>query len=139
MVTTGAEMPILNGIGSAASAVAVLNASARPSAAAVVRKKSDRMLLLPGVGARCDRAVRSYGLGIGVDPVNGAPVALGRLLDETPDAVLDGVEARLALHLEPARALDRNRDDVLDPPRPAGEHHDAVRQVDRLVDLMGDE
>src|SRR5262245_63503278 len=57
MVTTGAEMPILNGIGSAASAVAVLNASARPSTAAVVRKKSDGMPVLPGVGARFDRAV----------------------------------------------------------------------------------
>src|SRR5215471_3183629 len=52
MVTTGAEMPILNGIGSAAWAVAVLNASARPSAAAVVQKVSDRMLVLPGVGTR---------------------------------------------------------------------------------------
>src|SRR5262245_60512458 len=48
MVTTGAEMPILNGMGSAASAVAVLNANARPSAPAVVRKKSDRMPVLPG-------------------------------------------------------------------------------------------
>src|SRR5262245_925052 len=48
MVTTGAEMPILNGIGSAARAVAAPNASARPSAAAVVQKVSDRMLVLPG-------------------------------------------------------------------------------------------
>src|SRR5262245_36381136 len=56
MVTTGAEMPILKGVGSAASAVAVPNASARPSAAAVLRKKSDRMPVLPG-GARFDRAV----------------------------------------------------------------------------------
>jgi hypothetical protein len=36
-------------------------------------------------------------------PVNGAPVGLGGLLDEAPDAVLDGVEARLALPLEPPR------------------------------------
>src|SRR5216684_2379762 len=81
------------------------------------------------------------GSGTGLARVDAPPVAsaFDVVLDQAPDAVLDGVEARLALQAERARALDRDRDLVLDPARPPGEDHDAVRQIDRLVDLVGDE
>src|SRR6266851_8437069 len=130
MVTTGAEMPILNGLRSAATEGA---ASARPSKVAMMRT------------VRVNMVSSHNGLETGIAPVNGRPVAIGRqsglhvLLDQAPDAVLDRMETRLALHAQRPRALDLDRDALLDPSGPPREHDDAVRQIDRLVDLMGDE
>src|SRR5258706_14378914 len=125
MVTTGAEMPILNGMASAAWAGAAAACSATPSATAamlnfVKRIGSSKCL------ARSRAAISALRTVIG--PVNVAPVALGPdiLLDEAPDGVFDGVEARLAFYGQPARALERDRDALLHHSRPAGEHDDAV-------------
>src|SRR3954468_19923874 len=141
MVTTGAEMPILNGISSAAAAGdAAPSASARQ--ATVLRDMPIRMAFSSlKAGARLDRAVRPNGLGIGIAAVNRAAVAIRPhvLLDQAPDAILDRMETRLAFQRQPARPLDRHRDDFLDASRPAGEHRDTVGQVDRFVDLMGHE
>src|SRR5215510_15768601 len=66
------------------------------------------------------------------------PAAIDILLDQAPDPVLDGVKARFALETQRARSLDRDRDDLLHLARPTGEDDDAVGQIDRLVDLVGD-
>src|SRR3954453_15229317 len=133
MVTTGAEMPILNGVSSAAAAgdaapsVRPRLASARQ--ATVLRNLPIRMAFsslkrVPGwIELSADK-----GLGIGIAAVNRAAVAIRPhvLLDQAPDAILDRMETRLAFQRQPARPLDRHRDDVLDAPRPAGEPRDAV-------------
>jgi hypothetical protein len=46
------------------------------------------------------------------------------------------VEAQLA---RVARALDRHGELAVDAPRPAAEHHDAIAEHDRLVDVVRDE
>src|SRR6266513_1117571 len=60
-------------------------------------------------------------------------------LDQAPDVVLERQELRRALDAQRARARKVDRDDALDPPRPGRVHHHPIRQVERLVDLMGDE
>src|SRR5712671_258223 len=44
------------------------------------------------------------------------------VVDQAPDAVLERMEARLALEPQRARPLDADRDAVLDAARPAREH-----------------
>src|SRR5262252_7056784 len=128
MVTTGAEMPILNGIGSAARAgVAAAQSANAISKAAVMRNLT--ALHPPGAWPLViDRATR-HALETATAPVNVAPVAVGLhiLLDQAPDAVFDCVEARLAFHRQLARSLDGDRDRLLDLSRPAGKDHDPVR------------
>src|SRR6516225_6801658 len=118
MVTTGAEMPILNGIGSAA----------RAGVAAALRNLPDRIASswsCPSLSiARIHHALETA-----TAPVNVAPVAVGLhiLLDQAPDAIFDCVETRLAFQRQPARALDGDCDRLLDRSRPAGKDHDTVR------------
>src|SRR5689334_3101396 len=61
------------------------------------------------------------------------------LLDQTPDAPLQGDELRRMLHVEGARRRQVDRDDLLDARRPRREHRNASGEEDRLADLMGDE
>src|SRR5215472_14613065 len=139
MVTTGAEMPILNGIGSAACAgAAAPSANARPSEAAVMRSVPDRIessLELPSLSI--ERTHQALETAIAAVNVAAVAVSLHVLFDQTPDAVFDCMETRLAFYRQLARALDVHRDCLLDLPRPAGRDRDAVRYLDRLVDLMG--
>src|SRR5262245_16189455 len=65
--------------------------------------------------------------------------ALGFLLDQPPDALLERDECRLVLERERALPRQVDRDDVLDAGGPRREHDDAVGEEDRFVDLMGDE
>src|ERR1700710_454197 len=112
MVTTGAEMPILNGINSAAVAAAgaaqtvrAKLVSARPRQAAVLRNMPISMASsLQRVLGSIELSAHN-GLGTGIAAVNRAPVAIGPhvLLDQAPDTVFDLVETRLAFHLQPAR------------------------------------
>src|SRR5262249_17291835 len=129
MVTTGAEMPILNGIGSAARAhvAAAPSANANSETAAMPnlpnRIASSRSLP-PVIVARIHHALETA-----IALVNVAPVAVGLhvLLDQAPDAIFDCVETRLAFHRQPARALDSYWDRLFDLSRPAGKDHDTVR------------
>ena len=124
----GAEIPILNGINSAA----VAHGTAAPSVSATqVAILQDMPIRIASSLRRVPGSVElsaCNGLGIGIAPVNRAPVAVGPhvLLDQAPDAVLDLMETRLALHGQPPWPLDRHRDDVLDLSRTAAEHHDAI-------------
>src|SRR5438270_11014427 len=70
---------------------------------------------------------------------SGMPAAIAVVVDEAPDAVLDRVEARFTFEAERAGSLNSDRDDLLDLAGPAGEDNHAVGQIDRLVDLVGDE
>src|SRR5215831_20141558 len=105
MVTTGAEMPILNGIGSAAwaGAAAAPSANARPSEAAVMRSVPDRIassLELPVVIDRadppssrnCDRCGQRCG-GCGQP---------SRPLRSDPDGVFECLETRPAVFSQTA-------------------------------------
>src|SRR5262245_36846214 len=130
MVTTGAEMPILNGIGSAARAgVAAAQSANAISKVAVMRNLPDRIASSRSLAPRYPIVRTRHALETATAPVNVAPVAVGLhiLLDQAPDAVFDCVEARLAFHRQPARALDGDRDCLLDLSRPAGKDHDPVR------------
>ena len=60
-------------------------------------------------------------------------------LSAVPDFELQLVELRRHPHLVVARPRQIDREDLLGAARTLGHHHDAVGQVDRLVDLMGDE
>src|SRR5262245_24826765 len=127
MVTTGAEMPILNGVGSAAradvAAAPSANANSETAANLPNRIASSRSLA-PVIVARIHHALETA-----IALVNVAPVAVGLhvLLDQAPDAIFDCVETRLAFHRQPARAFDGHRDRLLDLSRPTGKDHDTVR------------
>src|SRR6516164_5100826 len=130
MVTTGAEMPILNGIGSAAwvGAAAAPSANARPSEAAVMRSVPDRIassLELPSLSI--ERTHQALETAIAAVNVAAVAVNLHVLFDQTPDAVFNCMETRLAFYRQTARALDVHGDGLLDLPRPAGKDRDAVR------------
>src|SRR5262245_17464784 len=130
MVTTGAEMPILNGIGSAAradvAAAPSANANSETAAAPKLpnRIASSRSLPPPVIVARIHHALETA-----IALVNVAPVAVGLhvLLDQAPDVIFDCMETRLAFHRQPARAFDSHRDRLFDLSRPAGKDHDTVR------------
>src|ERR1700731_742538 len=56
------------------------------------------------------------------------------LLDQPPDAIFQGMEARLPFHANRTRSLDVDRDALLDLAGASAEDHDAVGEIDRLVD-----
>src|SRR6516165_223861 len=121
MVTTGAEMPILNGVGSAARADDAAPSANANSETAAMRNLPNRIVssrsLPPVIVARIHHALETA-----IALVNVAPVAVGLhvLLDQAPDAIFDCVETRLAFHRQPARAFDGHRNRLLDLSRPAG-------------------
>src|SRR5262249_27764444 len=127
MVTTGAEMPILNGIGSAARADVAPSANANSETAAMPnlpnRIASSRSLP-PVIGARIHHALETAIALVNVPPVASA---LHVLLDQAPDAIFDCVEPRFAFHRQSARALDSHWDRLFDLSRPAGKDYDTVR------------
>src|SRR5437763_1590897 len=61
------------------------------------------------------------------------------LLDARADQVLVLDEARLAFDAQLAWARQVDLDDLLDASGPSGEHGHPVAQVDRLLDVVGDE
>src|SRR5262249_46636860 len=100
MVTTGAEMPILNGVGSAAradvAAAPSANANSEPAAMTTLPNRiASSRSLAPVIVARIHHALETA-----IALVNVAPVAVGLhvLLDQAPDAIFDCVETRLAFH-----------------------------------------
>src|SRR6516164_9680076 len=130
MVTTGAEMPILNGMGSAAWAgpAAAPSANARPSEAAVMRSVPDRIVSsLEPPSLSIERTHQALETAIAAVNVAAVAVNLHVLFDQTPDAVFDCMETRLAFYRQPARPRDGQRDGGSDLSRPAGKDRDAVR------------
>src|SRR5262245_30466313 len=65
--------------------------------------------------------------------------ALGFLLDQPPDALLERDECRMVLERQRALSRQLNRDDVLDAGGPRREHDDAVGEEHSLVDLVSHE
>ena len=139
-------MPILNGVSSAPSAGEPRDrrpAREREHATLLDECADSHGVLLPDrmpgwieLSAQMDQESRRSG----ATRCARRQPALHVLLDQAPDAVLDRMEARLALDRRAgAAARSSTGMIVLDPSRPAGEDDDAVGQVDRLVDLMGDE
>src|SRR5438876_1120682 len=61
------------------------------------------------------------------------------VFDQPPDAVDVADEFGRALHRQGARPRQLHLDDLADAARPAAEHHHAVGEINRLVDLVGDE
>src|SRR6185437_8669701 len=61
------------------------------------------------------------------------------VLEGVTDFQLELVEFRRHPHLVVARARQADGEDLLGAAGPLGHHHDAVGQIDRLVDLVGDE
>src|SRR3954454_5988668 len=131
MVTTGAEMPILNGISSAAAAGdAAPSASARQ--ATVLRNKPIRMAFssLKRVPGWIELSAHN-GLGIGIAAVNRAAGAIRPhvLLDQAPEADRERMETRLTLQRQRALPRDPLPDVFHHASEPSGEHRDAVGQV----------
>src|SRR5262245_22973397 len=129
MVTTGAEMPILNRIGSAAradvAAVPSANANSKTAAMPNLPNRIASSRSLPPLSIeRIHQALETA-----IALVNVAPVAVGLhvLLDQAPDAIFDCMETRLAFHRQPPRAFDGYWERLFDLSRPAGKDHDAVR------------
>src|SRR5687768_2791390 len=65
--------------------------------------------------------------------------ALRLVLDHLPDSVLDREEAWITFEGEGSGPLERHGEHALDAPGTRAHHGDAVGQIDRFVDLMGDE
>src|ERR1700730_594982 len=140
MVTTGADIPILKWVSSAAlpGVVRAMRATATLSQAPGFRKVPNGIVFssFPPRSCLTTRPSRSNRL---VLPV--APFTAGShiVLDQAPDAILDGMEAGFALHPKRTRALDLDSNRFLHSARTARKNEHAVGQIDGLVDLMRDE
>src|SRR5262249_10777172 len=72
--------------------------------------------------------------------LRGTPQARAHFLfDQAPDVVLHLQERRGTLDAQLAGTRERDGEDALHASRPRGHDDDAVREVDGLVDLVGDE
>src|SRR2546421_10709509 len=121
MVTTGADIPILKGVSSAAlpGVVRTMRATTTLSHAADFRKVPSGIVFssFPPRSCLATRPSSGNRLVLAAAPFTAASHIF---LDQAPDAILDGMEAGFALHPKRTRALDLDSNRFLHPAGTAG-------------------
>src|SRR5262245_10363351 len=86
--------------------------------------------------SRCSAALSALGrLAVSAAPLSKDAVAMKDFLDRAEI----GGKGRAFLHLQVPGPWQVDVDDLVDPPRPRRDDADLARQLDRLLDAVGDE